>query len=123
MILVSSNKQRRLLCLTYVDKVSPPELVRSRSELIAQLAELPADCVLLADMSQLEYMDLACAPEMGHSMDLLAQHGISLIVRVIPDPSKDIGLNILTAFHYPRPPRIINRENLLDGIRAVEQWS
>jgi hypothetical protein len=123
MILVTSNKQKGLLCLTYVQKVSPAELVQARGELIALLAELPPDCRLLADMSHLEYMDLDCAPEMGHSMDLLAQHGVSLIVRVIPDPSKDIGLNILTAFHYPRPPRIINRENLLDGIRALEQWS
>lgn len=123
MILLTSNKQKQLLCLTYVDKVSPAELVQARGDLSALLAELPPDCRLLADMSQLEYMDLECASEMGRAMDLLAEHGVSLIVRVIPDTSKDIGLNILTAFHYPRPPRIITREKLLDGIRALELWT
>jgi hypothetical protein len=40
-------------------------------------------------------------------MDLLNQHGVAMIVRVIPDPHKDIGLNILSLFHYRRGIRIV----------------
>jgi hypothetical protein len=119
MVLVTWNKQQRLLYLTYVQKVDPTQLAAARSDLVAALAELPPGVRLLADMSQLEFMDPECASEMGISMDLLAKHGVDLIVRVIPDATKDIGLNILTVFHYPKQPRIVNCEKMADGLRQL----
>jgi len=56
-------------------------------------------------------------------MDLINQRGVSLIVRVIPDPAKDIGLNILTIFHYPRQPRIITCQKLAEAIQQLANWS
>lgn len=119
MVLVTSNKQQHLLYLNYVQKVDPAELAAARADLLAALAELPPDIRLLADMSQLEFMDAECATEMGITMDLLAKHGVDLIVRVIPDATKDIGLNILTAFHYPKQPRIVTCEKMADGLRQL----
>jgi hypothetical protein len=37
-------------------------------------------------------------------MDLIDQHGVSFVVRVIPNPKQDIGMNILTLFHYRNRP-------------------
>jgi hypothetical protein len=40
------------------------------------------------------------------------------VVRVIPDPQKDIGLNILSLFHYRKRVRIVTCETL-DEARKV----
>jgi hypothetical protein len=122
MVLVTSNKQQRLLFLNYVQRVGPAELETARGEITALLADLPPGVRLLADLSQLEFMDSECAVELGRTMDLLNQHGVSLIVRVIPDASKDIGLNILTIFHYPHQPRIINSRNLAEALHQLSLW-
>ena len=86
------------------------------------LADLPLDFRLLADLSQVEFMDPDCATELGRAMDLIAQHGVGLIVRVIPDPAKDIGLNILAIFHYPHHPRTITCQNLAEALRQLSLW-
>jgi hypothetical protein len=122
MFLITSNKQQRLLYLNYVQRVSPEEMENAREEFEALLADLPPGIRVLADFSQLESMDPACAAELGRSMDSLNQHGVSLIVRVIPDSSKDIGLNILAVFHYPRPPRTINSRNLAEALHQLSLW-
>ena len=64
-------------------------------------------------------MDAECVPELGRAMELLDQGGVGLIVRVIPDPAKDIGMNILTVFHYPHQPRVITCETLADALRKL----
>ena len=119
MFLVTSNKHQRLLCLHYIQRVLPAELANARGDVKALLAELPPGFRLLADFSQLESMDSECAAEIGRTMELLDQSGVSLIVRVIPDPAKDIGMNILTVFHYPHHPRIITCENLAEALRKL----
>ena len=53
MVLATSNKQQRLLCLNYVQRVEPAEMILAREELTALLAELPPGFRLLADFSQL----------------------------------------------------------------------
>ena len=119
MVLITSNKRLRLLYLTYVKTVDPAQLAAARVDLEAMLAELPPGVRLLADMSQLEYMGPECASEMGLSMDLLAKHGVDLIVRVIPDSTKDFGISILSVFHYPQPPRVVSVEKMADGLRQL----
>jgi anti-anti-sigma regulatory factor len=123
MVLATCNKRRKLLFLNYVGNVVPAELEGLRHEIEKFLADLPPDFSLLADLSQVESMDPECAGEIGKTMDVLAKHGVGLILRVIPHPSKDIGLSILTVFHYPRPPRIINCRTLGEALKKLEQWS
>jgi hypothetical protein len=67
-------------------------------------------------------MDPACMTEIGRTMDMVDKHGVSLIIRVIPDPSKDIGMNILTIFHYAHQPRIITCESLTKALQQLSIW-
>ncbi len=119
MVLVTSNKRQRLLCLSYVGQVTPAELTDARAEIKALMTELATGFRLLADFSDLEIMDPECAVEIGRTMELLDQHEVGLIVRVIPDPRKDIGMNILTIFHYPHHPRIITCEKLAQALKKL----
>jgi anti-anti-sigma regulatory factor len=119
MFLATANKTKRLLCLTYVERVLPDELKLARADIQSLLADLPPGFCLLADLSQVTFMDPECATEIGRTMELIDQAGVRLIVRVISDPAKDIGLNILTIFHYPRHPRIITCETLADALTKI----
>jgi hypothetical protein len=41
-------------------------------------------------------------------MEFFDRNGVSMVVRVIPDPKKDIGMNILTIFHYRNHPKFVS---------------
>jgi len=107
MVLVTTNRAKQLLCLSYLERVQAGDLERSREDLEVLLAELRPGFRLLADLSRLESMDLDCAAGLGQFMELMDQGGVSLVVRVIPDPRKDIGMNILTILHYRHRPRLV----------------
>jgi hypothetical protein len=59
-------------------------------------------------------------PEVEQVMDLLKSGGIELVVRIIPDPRKDIGLTILSVFHYGRSVRSVTCQNFSEALRALE---
>ncbi|HLZ55291.1 MAG TPA: hypothetical protein VKS19_12485, partial [Verrucomicrobiae bacterium] len=107
------------LCVSYIGQVRPEEFRQGREDLKAQLQELSAGFRLLADFTLLESMDLDCEPELGRMMELIGQAGVASVARVIPDPSKDIGMNILTAFHYPHRLRVVTCKNLMEAARAL----
>ena len=119
MLLITSNKSKQLLQIRYLGQVRLKELERGREDLITQLRELGPGFRLLADFSQLESMALDCAPVLGQLMDLMGHAGMSLVARVITDHSNDIGMNILTVFHYPHGLRVVTCENLTDAARAL----
>jgi hypothetical protein len=119
MFLVTSNKIRQLLHLSYIERVKPVELQRGREDLKSLLAEMAPGFRVFVDLGRLEAMGLDCVPEIGFSMQLMDQHGVGMVVRLIPDPTKDIGLNILTVFHYKRRPRIVTCKNLLEAAKAL----
>jgi anti-anti-sigma regulatory factor len=54
----------------------------------------------LTDLSSLENFDVEAHHFIEKAMDLCNQHGISKIIRIIPDSAKDIGYNIMSLFHY-----------------------
>ncbi len=64
-------------------------------------------------------MDLECMAEIGRTMELIDRSGVGLIVRVIPDPAKDIGFAIISLFHFHQPVKIHTRENLAEAIKCL----
>lgn len=119
MVLATVNKARRLLCLSYIGQVRAEELARGAEDIQSFLAELAPGFRLLVDLSGLDSMGPDCLAEIGRVMELLDQGGVSLVVRVIPNPAKDIGLNILAIFHYPHQPQIITCGSLTEAGRHL----
>lgn len=120
MILATSNKLKSLLYIRYIGTIKAGDISDSRIELASLLAELGANFRLLADFSALEKMDTNCASEIGRVMEQLDQAGVSTIVRLIPDPQKDIGMNILSLFHYKNRPHTATCSTVSE---AIEQLS
>ena len=120
MFLAASNKARRLLHLSYIGRVSVEELQRGSKELVALLAELPTGLHILVDLERLESMDIGCAEIVGKMMEVMEQHGVELVVRVIPDPTKDIGFNLISRFHYHRSPRTVTCKTMSEAGSLLE---
>ena len=120
MFLATSNPTRQLLLLSYIQRVLAEELRRGQEDIRRLLAGLTPGFRLLADFSRLESMDLDCMTEIGRAMDLIDQSGVATVVRVIPDPRKDIGMNILAIFHYTHRPQIVTYQTMTEAARALE---
>ncbi len=119
MFLATTNKTKQLLHLSYIGHVTAEDLAPGREELSALLADLPAGFRLLTDLGRLESMDLACATELGRTMELCDQKGVGLVVRVVPDPKKDIGLSILTLFHYHHRVQAVTCQSMEEAARLL----
>ena len=119
MFLATTNKAKRLLYLGYIQQVRTKDLQRGLEELPALLADLPPGFHLLVDLGRLESMDPACTTQVGKVMELCDQHGVGLVIRVIPDPAKDIGLNILSIFHYPHRPQMVTCETMSEAAKLL----
>lgn len=119
MIKADVDKSRNLLRVTYAKRVRPDETKRAVETLQRLLGDLSPGFRLLTNLSGLEEMDAACVPDMKKMMDLCNKKGVETVVRVIPDPHKDIGFKIMSLFHYRRRVRIITCETLEEAARSL----
>jgi hypothetical protein len=117
MFLIEANKIRRLLHLSYIGHVKASDFRHSQKELDVILSELPAPFHVLADMSHMASMEITCEDEIVRMMELCNQRGLETVIRVIPEPQRDIGMNILSAFHYPRRVRVITCKTLEEALQ------
>jgi anti-anti-sigma regulatory factor len=83
------------------------------------LTKLQSGFRLLADLSELQSMDVACAPFIEKAMDMCNEKGASMVVRVIPDPQRDIGLQIMSIFHYGGDVKIVTCETLAQAAELL----
>jgi hypothetical protein len=118
---VEIDRSKRLLVISALQRVTAEE-----AKLVAQRArELLHDAApgfrVLADFRWLESMDPAAAPHVAKIMDTLAEKGVSSVTRVMPDPHKDIGLNILSQFHYGPEIQIATFETLADALQSLTE--
>lgn len=119
MFLATSNKAKALLFLNYIDHVDAADLERGHDDVVALMADLPDGFKMLVDFSRLETMDTNCVAQLGKIMELLDQRGMEQVVRVIPDPAKDIGFNILARFHYHHNQKMNNCGTMLEAMKLL----
>ena len=120
MIRFEVDQQQNLLVIRYSGLVGPDETERGLEDVRAGLAKLKSGFRLLADLTELESMDVACAPFIEKAMELCNQKGASMVVRVIPDPRRDIGLQIMSIFHYRGDVKIVTCETLAQAKEILE---
>ena len=74
---------------------------------------------VLVDFRWLGSMDSAAAGHIARIMDVLTEKNVASVTRVMPDPHKDIGLNILSLFHYGANVKIATFETLADAVQDI----
>jgi hypothetical protein len=70
-------------------------------------------------MTHLETMDTECAQSFGALMELCSSREMGLAIWVIPDPTKDIGMNLISRFHCWQPVRMHTRHNLAEAMKCL----
>ena len=109
---VESDAMHNLLIIRYRGSVRSSAVEGCARKVASSLTRLRPGFRLLADFTDLEAMDVACAPHLEHIMQLCNEKGVSAVVRAIPDPRRDIGLQIMSYFHYGPEVRIKTCRNL-----------
>jgi hypothetical protein len=119
MFSVEADDINRLIKINWSEIVSADEMRECAEQLRALTADMRPGFRLLSDLTGLVSMDPGGASYIAAIMDLFAAKQVELIVRVIPDPRKDIGLNILSYFHYGSQVRIETYQNLRDALQSL----
>jgi len=119
MFKVEADKARKLLEIAFAGKVNAAAAKQCVDRVELLLTGLESGFTLLNDLSGLGQMDVSCAPHLERSMELCKKAGVVRVVRIIPDPHKDIGLSILSIFHYPRRIKIITCETREEALKLL----
>jgi hypothetical protein len=119
MVAVKTVEPENLLLIRYSGRVGPDEMKGGLEKMRAGLARLKSGFRLLVDLTDLEAMDIACAPFLEKAMDLCNEKGAALVLRVIPDPHRDIGLQIMSIFHYATNVRILTCQTLAEAMEIL----
>jgi hypothetical protein len=121
MISASVDNSGHVLAITYGHRVGRAE-TRAALRTLDELApRLKPGFILLSDLTTLDSMEGDCAEDIGTMAELLNRQGVATIVRVIPDPTKDIGFNIISMFHFHPPVKLHTRDNLAEAVSLLLQ--
>jgi len=122
MYLTEFDPLRRLVKITVAGDTDAEEVISARESLRALLREVQPGFRLLADLSALVCMPTSAAPHLGEIMELCAEKGVALVVRLLPpEPGKDIGLAIISQFHYPPHVPIVTCATMEEAMRLLEE--
>ena len=119
MYLVEADTTKRFVVISVAGRVSAQEARETAQRVHELLQDIAPGFVALTDFRWLESMETEAAPFVGEIMDALAAKKVSAVVRVVPDPHKDIGLNILSKFRYGSETRIHTFETLADAVQSL----
>ncbi len=100
MFRVALDQGKNELTISYGGHVTPEETRLCDGEVTLALTRLEPGFRLIVDLNGLELMELACSSVVAAIMERCNAAGVAEVVRIIPDPTRDIGLQILSFFHY-----------------------
>src|SRR5213075_3349409 len=119
MYAVELDRSKRLLVISAAQKVTAEEAKAVSQGIREVLQDVAPGFRVLADFRGLESMDSAAARHIAKIMDTLAEKNVASVTRVMPDPHKDIGLNILSQFHYGPEIQIATFQTLADALQSM----
>jgi anti-anti-sigma regulatory factor len=118
---VELDRSKRLLVISALQRVTAEQVKVGAQQMRELLRDVAPGFRLLADFRWLESMDSAAAHHVAATMDTLTEKGVASVTRVMPDPRKDIGLNILSQFHYSPKIPIATFETFADALQSLTE--
>jgi hypothetical protein len=119
MYAVEADASKRLIVISAAGRVTKEEVKEAARQVREIVKGTEPGFRLLTDFRWLDSMDAAAAPHVAEIMDALAAKQVGSVTRVVPDPHKDIGLNILSQFHYDPKIPIATFETLADALESL----
>ena len=121
MYAVELDQSKRLLVISAARRVTAEEVNAVAQRVRELLQDVTPGFRVLVDFRWLESMDSAAAPHLAKIMETLTEKGVASVARVVTDPRKDIGLNILSQFHYGSEIQITTFETLADAVQTLAE--
>jgi anti-anti-sigma regulatory factor len=116
---VELDRTKHLLVISALQRVTAEQAKLAAERVRELLQDVAPGLRVLADFRWLDSMDSAAARHIADIMDALAEKGVASVTRVIADPHKDIGLNILSQFHYGPEIQIATFQTLADALQSM----
>ena len=116
---VEIDRSKRLLVISALQRVTAEQAKLAAKQVRDLLRDVAPGFRVLVDFRWLESMDSAAAHHVAEIMDALAEKRVASVTRVMPDPHKDIGLNILSQFHYGPEVKVATFQTLADGLQSL----
>ena len=119
MYAVELDRSKRLLVISATQRVTAEQAKLAAQRVRELVHDVAPGFRVLADFRWLDSMDPAAARHIADMMDAIAEKRAVSVTRVIPDPHKDIGLNILSQFHYGPEIQISTFQTLADALQSI----
>src|SRR2546430_9038532 len=116
---VETDRSKRLLVISAAGEVTKKEVEIVALRVREMMKEVTPGFRVLTDFRWLDRMEPAAAKHIAEIMDAVAEKEVGIVVRVIPDPRKDIGFNILSQFHYGPKTKLATFESLAEALSAL----
>ena len=116
---VESDRSKRLLVISAAGQVTKKEVETVALRVREMMKEVTPGFRVLTDFRWLDRMEPAAAPHLAEIMATVAEKDVAAVIRVVPDPHKDIGLNILSQFHYGPQIKLATFESLAEALSAL----
>jgi hypothetical protein len=111
MFRIELDQPQNWLKIDYSGHVNPDETHRCAEEVRVAVTKIKPGFRLQVDLTELQSMGVSCAPHIRNIMDMCNQNDVAEVVRIIPDPKRDIGLQLMSYFHYRGDVRIVTFES------------
>jgi anti-anti-sigma regulatory factor len=121
MYTVELDRSKRLLVISAARRVTAEEVNAVARRVRELLHDVTPGFRVLVDFRWLESMDSAAARHLAEIMETLTEKGVASVARVVTDPRKDIGVNILSQFHYGPEIQITTFETLADAVQTLAE--
>ena len=120
---VEADKSKRLIVISAVGHVTTGEVKEAAQKVREIVKDTAPGFRVLSDFRWLDSMQASASKHVAEIMDAVAAKKVGLVARVIPDPRKDIGLNILSHFHYGPEIQTATFETLADALQSLAENS
>ena len=97
---LSTDNTGNKLIIVFKGNFELQEAEQLYAELQKNVPKLKKGFSVFMDLTFLERMETNARLFIEKAMDLFNKNGVSKVIRIIPDPTKDIGFNIMSLFHY-----------------------
>jgi hypothetical protein len=119
MYAVELDESKRLLVISATQRVTAEQAKIAAQRVRQLLQDVAPGFRVLADFRWLDSMDSGAARHIADIMDAVAEKEVASVTRIMPDPHKDIGLNILSHFHYGPQIQITTFATLADALQSI----
>ena len=102
MIKSSYDRGCNAIIIEFIGKIDAAQAEQSYLDIQKIIPQCSKGFKILTDLSHVESLDPKSVKAVKKSMDFFNSKGVTEVIRVVPDPSNDIGFNILSLFHYSK---------------------